>query len=321
MTVGFKSLVSSANVNNAFVSRLQDTVQLGIYTLANSLSGNPINNIQKAVNKIFEDTGILNEANTNARVYTSAVIISNGDSYKNAIEKLDNQVGINVTSIGNLNSRVSSLELGTIKLREYISDSAYITANGTPVGGEIYYNSTTGRPRYYDGVDLVWKDVGGALINIQEFIGQGNGVNVNFDITNAPINTDAILVFINGRLVEKSEWSYSAPTITFNTAPSLGQRVYVSYLSNGSPASPVIVSGVPIVVYKELLSSDISSKQFTLSIAPASPSKVVLDVIGGCAQEYGVDYVVNTPNILSWSSLGLDGVLNVGDKLRVQYFS
>jgi hypothetical protein len=216
--------------------------------------------------------------------------------------------------------RITDLELGTIKLREYISDTAYQTANGVPSGGEIYYNSTTGLSRYYDGVDAAWKDVGAQVVGIQERIGVGDGVTVDFNLTNAPLNDEAINLYANGLIIEKSDYSYSAPTITFNSAPAAGQVIYVSYLSEGNPASPIVSAGTKYVIYKQLNASEISSDSFTLAVAPSVATNVIVDVINGTPQHYGVDFNVSGSTV-NWSGLGLDGVLSAGDVLRLQYFA
>lgn len=64
--------------------------------------------------------------------------------------------------------------------------------------------------------------------------------------------------------------------------------------------------------------TDISNKFVTLSSSPATPSATILDVIGGVAQDYSVDFTVSGTT-LSWSGLGLDGILSSGDKLIVQF--
>lgn len=64
--------------------------------------------------------------------------------------------------------------------------------------------------------------------------------------------------------------------------------------------------------------SDITAEQITLDEIPSIPSEVRLTVIGGIEQENGVDFSV-TGNTLSWGTLGLDGILAIGDKLIITY--
>lgn len=67
-----------------------------------------------------------------------------------------------------------------------------------------------------------------------------------------------------------------------------------------------------------LNATDITNKQITLSGTPSTATDTRLVVIGGIEQDYGVDFSVSGTT-LTWSSLGLDGVLANGDKIIVIY--
>lgn len=71
-----------------------------------------------------------------------------------------------------------------------------------------------------------------------------------------------------------------------------------------------------------LTAGDITNKYVVLSLAPANKPQTQLIVIGGPGQEYSIDFEVTTDNAdrrLSWDSLGLDGILEAGDRLIVNY--
>jgi len=203
---------------------------------------------------------------------------------------------------------------------QYISDSAYVSANGTPSGGEAYYNSTTGEVRYYDGVEAAWKPVGSQVVAVQELLGTGNGVATSYTITNAPLNDEALHVFLNGVLQQKTDYTISLPNVVFNTAPTQGQQVYVSYLTNGSPASPIVSAGTNNVIYHTFTGGEVVAKQFTLPSEPTEPSKLLVDVVGGTTLKYGVDFTITT-DVFGWSGLTLDGVVASGDVFRIQFFN
>lgn len=74
------------------------------------------------------------------------------------------------------------------------------------------------------------------------------------------------------------------------------------------------------VEYRTLILADITGQGITLTNSPATASKTELSVIEGQPGEYGVDFTV-AGNALSWAALGLDGILAVGDKLKVVYFT
>lgn len=63
---------------------------------------------------------------------------------------------------------------------------------------------------------------------------------------------------------------------------------------------------------------NIDQGQATLSIAPLNPSNTLVYPEGGIAQIYGIDYLI-TGNTLDWSGLGLDGFLEVGETLIIEY--
>jgi hypothetical protein len=78
------------------------------------------------------------------------------------------------------------------------------------------------------------------------------------------------------------------------------------------------VGGVDNVEYITLDGTDISNEYVTLAQTPFSAADVMLDVIGGPAQIYGTDYTV-TVDELGWDTLGLDGIFEAGDNIRVAY--
>lgn len=215
--------------------------------------------------------------------------------------------------------QVSSLE--TSKLVEYISDSAYVTANGTPTGGEIYYNTTLNEVRIYDGGTSTWKSIGKTTIARQEAPPElVNGSNTNFSILYQPLSDESIFVYLDGVLVEQSDYTYNLGIVTFLTAPNVGQKVYIAYLTEGTTSAPVPSLDGQFTYYHTLTSGEITAKQFTLAVEPVEPTKVLLDWIGVCSQIYGVDFII-TGTTLSWNGLGLDGVLLTGDVLRIHFLS
>ena len=63
---------------------------------------------------------------------------------------------------------------------------------------------------------------------------------------------------------------------------------------------------------------EITAKQFTMAATPVSVTKVLCDIIGGTTQVYTLDFII-TGNIFSFNGLGLDGILNTGDVVRLFY--
>ena len=60
--------------------------------------------------------------------------------------------------------------------------------------------------------------------------GTVNGSNTNFTTSLTPINQDSTFLYLDSLIVPINEWSLVGSTITFNTAPVTGQKVYCAYL-------------------------------------------------------------------------------------------
>jgi hypothetical protein len=99
------------------------------------------------------------------------------------------------------------------------------------------------------------------------------------------------------------------PVITITGSGNTAEVVNVT--------SPSASSGITLERI-ELTLSDISAKQVELSEIPKDPGSVVVFPQGGIPQFAGIDFVV-TNNILSWNKLGLDGFLESGEFIVVQY--
>jgi len=320
MPIPFRAPALSSLLNQTFLNKTQDDIKvgkLGIYK-DNPSEATAIEDTQEYFAEIADTIGQDGEGDFNRKTYSSTNFIANGQDRKQAIEALD-------TGLEDVNQEVISLAAlissGAIQIAAYISDSAYETANGAPVGGSIYYNSTTGLIRYYNDVDDQWDDVGKQVLAVQEFpSGLVNGVNQNFDVTNIPINDEALNVYVNGILLPKTRWSFTSPTITLDFAPAAGQDVYVNYLTDGNPATPIISAGTNNVTYRELSAAEETAKEIILSAAPATPSHVLVDIVGGSTVAFGTDFTISG-NVLSWDGLTLDGLLAEGDILRIQFFN
>lgn len=182
----------------------------------------------------------------------------------------------------------------------------------------------------YDSTQSRWVIKSGAgtqkLVGYQEapVAGVVNGINPNFQITVEPITADSIIVYVDGVARPNTEWSIVGTTITFGGShiPATGQDVYFFYLSKGTPSpAPPAPTGNYNVEYRTITGGESAAKQLTLVATPNTANQVLVDWISGCAQEYGVDFIV-TGSTLDWTGLGLDtGGLTTGDKLRIVYFS
>lgn len=62
--------------------------------------------------------------------------------------------------------------------------------------------------------------------------GAVDGVNATFLLSQVPKNATSIQVYLDGLIINKSLWTFTAPNIIFSTPPAVSQDVYVSYLIN-----------------------------------------------------------------------------------------
>lgn len=317
MPIQANSPLSSAVANATFLDKTVDDETLGVLGLQNTTnvdSGDVIDNAQRYINEIADAAGVAGEGDATRKVYSSNNYISDGDDHKTAIGTLDT----------GLQAVLDQIEEGEIRIKAYSTDGNYESANGSPpyVGyTAVYYNTTDGVLKYYDGVGASWEEVGsgGGGVGVHESLGNGDGVTTGFNISTLPTDNNSFIVFRNGTYVPDSQYSFSNPTITFNTAPAAGQAIHVFILTDGTPAlTPV--SQTPEVEYITISAGDITNKNTTLSSTPVDATKVMVDVIGGSSQHYSVDYVVSGTT-LDWNGLGLESELVASDVIRVFYFS
>jgi len=82
---------------------------------------------------------------------------------------------------------------------------------------------------------------------------------------------------------------------------------------------PIWRFSAPRIEYIVLTQEHIDQKKVSLAEKP-NKSMIALDVLGGISQYPDIDFTVFDKDI-SWNSLGLDGLLEAGDTLRVIYGS
>jgi hypothetical protein len=66
-----------------------------------------------------------------------------------------------------------------------------------------------------------------------------------------------------------------------------------------------------------LSSGNIATKTVSIGVSPTTPTLTRLSV-GGVRQLYATDFTVSG-STLSWSGLGLDGILEAGDIIQIEY--
>lgn len=150
-----------------------------------------------------------------------------------------------------------------------------------------------------------------------------NGVNTTFGpLSYLPSSSSSVVVFLDSIVVESSRYTVSGYNIIFNSGeqPVLGQSVYVFYITTGVPALPPVPTGTLKTEFRTITALEASNKIIVLALTPYAPLDVLVDIIGGCAQEFNVDYTI-VGNEFRWNGYALDGVLTSGDKIRFHYIT
>jgi hypothetical protein len=133
--------------NDAFMARNGDTDTSGVVSLLNALpaSGAAIPNTQKYINKLADVDGVLSENDVTAKDYSSNNYISNGDSRKTAIEKIDvklddlqDQVTDHDGELVVLDSRVDAVELTIIDHENRIDFLESLPPSPLTTKGDLY---------------------------------------------------------------------------------------------------------------------------------------------------------------------------------------
>lgn len=84
--------------------------------------------------------------------------------------------------------------------------------------------------------------------------------------------------------------------------------------------APVKASGSSNTDYITVTADMVYNAQAQLSGTPVQPTRVLVDIVGGISQGYQNDFMISGSMIL-WSQMGLQTLLEVGDVLRIQYFT
>ena len=206
------------------------------------------------------------------------------------------------------------------RLQTYPDDAAYVTAKGEPAAeGDLYWNTTDKIIRIFDGTD--WQSISGDVNFIREDpSGLIDGVNTDYTLSFVPITDQHILVYVDGLSLSDADFTVSGLTISLTLPLQVNQTITAWYITDGT-ASPIsLPAGTENVQYFTLSNAQEVAKEVQLAATPAVGSKVRLDLLGGTAQEFGVDFNVVGDKV-TWTGLTLDGILLEGDRLRVVYLS
>lgn len=109
-------------------------------------------------------------------------------------------------------------------------------------------------------------------------------------------------------------------TLTFRLVIGLTPSAAAYPLYDGIGTPPPQLNPIPIAYWEDIAVSPLmlATKSLTLQYDPIDVS-VELSIYKGILQERNVDYVL-TGQIITWDSLGLEALLELGDTLHLTYF-
>jgi len=146
---------------------------------------------------------------------------------------------------------------------------------------------------------------------------------------NISSNITDILVFVNGKKQKQdtsgglSEDFRKVSTIELEFSYTIPENARVTIHSvrtgGGGTSSIVTVAGEWKVEYHTVTAGEYTAKQFTMAETPTDATTTLVDLLNGSSQQYSVDFNI-AGNILNWSGLGMDGIVNIGDVIRLAYF-
>lgn len=261
-----------------------------------------------------------------APVYTTLLTIPSTSTTADIIQATETLAGkaafanADMNPVSTTNDRGSSIRMAKAD-HTHKGISGFKKTGGSYVYGDIEIDANSPLSIIQSGNKFTLD--GGGAVGFQEVpSGPCNGVNTTFGpLSQLPSSTESVVVFVDGRPVDKSDWTLSGYSIIFSASiPLTGQDVYVFYLSAGIPAIPPTPSGTLHTEFRTLTSGEAAAKIVVLANTPSSPGLVLVDIISGCAQEFNVDYTIVT-NEFRWSGYALDGVLTTGDRIRFHYLT
>lgn len=200
MSVVNGQLANQTTFNNAFMSRTASTTS----TVAAISLGHPdsdaISDIQKFTGQIAESVGMV-EDDPAKDDYSSENFISDGDSRKVAIGKLDAQLGVVTDDVADHETRISTIEANNTEDVDIGAFSAVPSAEGLTVTGQTI-NMDPADETHPGGVSTGAQDFGGTKTFKADVVVEGDltvlGDNFSALVTDMEVEDRNILVNKNG---------------------------------------------------------------------------------------------------------------------------
>jgi len=142
---------------------------------------------------------------------------------------------------------------------------------------------------------------GPADVTVNRFV--GNGTTTSYTLSKAPLGKSATFVFVDGVSQEENTYSLSSTSLLFTEAPPLNSHIEVRAFS-----SQELDLSDSSSLYRDLLSGDGSTTEFTLDATPVGQNNSFVFISGVYQQKTAYTLVGNT---LTFSSAPPSGTGNI----------
>lgn len=327
-----------ANTNGTFVPQITGLdIDLNSALSHNQVTGLSINNGALSANSNW-DTGVytLPGGEFQHNQLGGQLHIASGFPFNDGSFGFGNNLGVAIFAEDDFNVDSSGVDLGysvngLVNQIAVVSGKTFHTINYMAAGGGISPQSTGGTVTNLSMFRALGLLPEGGTLNVTNLYGfkadpvlDAVGAVNEWGVWVGAVNADnwfAKNVVIGG-VTGKPTGAYALDVtgvVKINDGSQGVGKVFTSDATGvGSWQTPAISANSYYVNRFTLSGTDITNGFVTLTQAPDTAGNTIATVVGGPMQDYGVDYTV-TGSQLSWTGLGLAGVLIAGDKLIIQF--
>jgi len=313
--IALQAQVSTLNANSSAINTLAQSAYtqannvVAIQSNLNNANGNIIA-LQAQVSTLNANVGFINTfaASSYSQANNVVAIQSNLNNANGNIIALQAQVltlNTNVSAINtfaqsgfnfaNTRTSVNGYSANTVMISNtagYITTNinlSYFGANNTlSVGtGNLVANSVYANYYFANGSPFTGGGGGGVsatVIGEDRFV--GNGTQTTYTMTTTPVNLNATIVNIGGVVQQKSEYSVSGSTLTFNVPPQSGDLIEIVEFANPSSNGYYVAAASPFVYQT---TADGISSTYALGFTPVSNNGIIVSANGIVQYDYFIN--------------------------------
>jgi len=169
-----------------------------------------------------------------------------------------------------------------------ITGAIYDSSNAPGTSGQVLSSTATG---------TAWIPVGPTNLVINT--GLGNGLTVDFPLSNTILNENDVQIYIDGVYQFKSNYSTSANIVTFSSAPANGASIEFTHI--------VALNGTPNIEIDDF-SGDGSTTIFTLTSEPASKNNLQIYINGVYQSKSNYSVTTTTLTFITAPPVGTNNI-------------